>query len=112
LELKVGWNPEAILHTMCAFANLGSGYIFVGVAENQGQPLLPPAGLPASKLDAIQKEIFEITACARHEQIQEHARVDFERDGFPNGAVLRDSGLPVGQSGKTKGGKRTMQRMP
>ena len=49
LEFKQGWNPEAILHTMCAFANdfhnLGGGYILIGVAENQGQPILPPAGL-------------------------------------------------------------------
>jgi ATP-dependent DNA helicase RecG len=38
LEFKQGWNPEAVLHTMCAFANdfhnLGGGYIFIGVAEN------------------------------------------------------------------------------
>ena len=64
LEFKQGWNPEAVLHTMCAFANdfhnLGGGYILIGVAKNQGQPVLPPAGLPASKLDAIQKEILEI----------------------------------------------------
>ena len=64
LEFKQGWNPEAVLHTMGAFANdfhnLGGGYIFIGVAENQGQPVLPPTGLPASKLDEIQKEILEI----------------------------------------------------
>jgi ATP-dependent DNA helicase RecG len=64
LEFKQGWNPEAVLHAMCAFANdfhnLGGGYILIGVAENQGQPILPPAGLLASKLDAIQKEILEI----------------------------------------------------
>lgn len=46
LEFKQGWNPEAVLHTMCAFANdfhnLGGGYILIGVAENQGQPVLPP----------------------------------------------------------------------
>ena len=64
LEFKQGWNPEAVLHTMCAFANdfhnLGGGYILIGVAENQGQPILPPTGLLASKMDAIQKEILEI----------------------------------------------------
>ena len=31
IEFKEGWNPEDILHTMCAFANdfhnLGGGYI-------------------------------------------------------------------------------------
>jgi ATP-dependent DNA helicase RecG len=38
VEFKQGLNPEAVLHTMCAFANdfhnLGGGYIFIGVAEN------------------------------------------------------------------------------
>lgn len=32
VEFKQGWNPEAVLHTICAFANdfhnLGGGYIF------------------------------------------------------------------------------------
>jgi len=46
LEFKRGWNPEPILHTLCAFANdfhnLGGGYIFVGVAERNGRPVLPP----------------------------------------------------------------------
>src|ERR1035438_4024623 len=64
LEFKHGWNPEAVLHTMCAFANdfhnLGGGYIFIGVAEEDGQPVLPPAGLPTNKLDCVQKEILEI----------------------------------------------------
>ena len=31
LEFKRGWNPEAVLHTLCAFANdfhnLGGGYV-------------------------------------------------------------------------------------
>ena len=51
LELKTGWNPEAVLHTMCAFANdfhnLGGGYIIIGVEEDNGRPILPPTGLPA-----------------------------------------------------------------
>ena len=37
LEFKEGWNPEAVLHTMCAFANdvnnWGGGYIVIGVGE-------------------------------------------------------------------------------
>ena len=52
LEFKQGWNPEAVLHTMCAFANdfhnLGGGYIVIGVAGDKGQPVLPPAGFPSS----------------------------------------------------------------
>ena len=45
LEFKAGWNPKAVLHTMCAFANdfhnLGGGYIIIGVAEDKGRPVLP-----------------------------------------------------------------------
>ena len=42
------------------FHNLGGGYIIIGVAENQGEPVFPPAGLAANTLDAIQKEILEL----------------------------------------------------
>lgn len=64
LEFKAGWNPEAVLHTMCAFANdfhnLGGSYIIIGVEEDNGRPVLPPAGIPAEQLDAIQKEVVEL----------------------------------------------------
>ena len=64
LEFKAGWNPKAVLHTMCAFANdfhnLGGGYIIIGVKEDNGRPVLPPAGLPVRQIDAVQKEIVEL----------------------------------------------------
>lgn len=64
LELKAGWNPEAVLHTICAFANdfnnFGGGYIIIGIEEENGQPLLPPKGLNASQLDSIQKDLVRI----------------------------------------------------
>ena|ERR1700749_1073961 len=64
LEFKEGWNPESILHTICAFANdfhnLGGGYIFVGIAERDGRPILPPSGLDPSQLDRIQKDILNL----------------------------------------------------
>lgn len=64
LEFKQGWNPEDVIHSMCAFANdlhnWGGGYIIVGVAENHGQPVLPPAGLQQSELDAIQGDIVQL----------------------------------------------------
>ncbi len=64
LEFKKGWNPEAVLHTMCAFANdfhnLGGGYILIGVEENNGVPFLPPAGIDPEKVDSIQKEILNL----------------------------------------------------
>ena len=40
LEFKRGWNPEAVLHTLCTFANdfynLGGGYVFLGIADDNG----------------------------------------------------------------------------
>ena len=64
LEYKKGWNPEAVLHSMCAFANdfhnLGGGYIIVGVEEKDGRPVLPPAGIDPGSLDGIQKELLNL----------------------------------------------------
>jgi ATP-dependent DNA helicase RecG len=64
LEFKEGWNPLAVLHTLCAFANdfhnWGGGYILIGVAEENGRPVLPPAGLELSDIDRIQKEILAL----------------------------------------------------
>lgn len=62
LEFKEGWNPEDVVHTMCAFANdlhnWGGGYIIVGIAEQDGRPILPPVGLQHNQLDAIQKRYW------------------------------------------------------
>lgn len=64
LEFKKGWNPEAVMHTLCAFANdfhnLGGGYVFIGIDEKHGRPILPPAGLNPKDIDRIQKEIVEL----------------------------------------------------
>ena len=64
LELKAGWNPLPVIHTLCAFANdfhnLGGGYIVIGVAEQNGRPVLPPVGLPPESLDRIQKELLNL----------------------------------------------------
>ena len=65
IEFKEGWNPEAVLHTMCAFANdinnWGGGYIITGIAEKDGMPIFPPKGLLANRVDKIQKEIIQLT---------------------------------------------------
>ena len=64
LEFKRGWNPRDVLHTICAFANdfhnLGGGYIVIGIQEQNGKPMLPPAGLDAGQIDAIHKEILNL----------------------------------------------------
>ena len=49
-------------HTICAFTNdfdnIGGGYIFVGVEEENGQTKCPVSGIPIESLDKIQKDIF------------------------------------------------------
>lgn len=64
LEFKRGWNPEEIVHSMCAFANdlnnWGGGYIIVGIAEINGQPVLPPEGINPNNLDQIQGEVLKL----------------------------------------------------
>ncbi len=61
LEFREGWNPERTLKTICAFANdfnnWGGGYIIVGVAEENGRPVLPPIGLNLNQIDPIQQEL-------------------------------------------------------
>jgi ATP-dependent DNA helicase RecG len=65
IECKEGWNPEPILKSICAFANdinnWGGGYIIVGVAEENGSPILPPKGLEPAQVDKIQKELLGLT---------------------------------------------------
>ena len=64
LEFKQNWNPESIMHTMCAFANdthnWGGGYVIVGITEENGRPLLPPSGLQHNQLDNIQSNVVDI----------------------------------------------------
>lgn len=64
LEFKKGWNPEKIVHSICAFANdinnWGGGYVIIGIDEDNGQPILPPKGLNQRDLDKIQKEALSL----------------------------------------------------
>lgn len=61
IEFKRDWNPNPIIHTICAFANdidnIGGGYVIVGVEEKDGSPVLPPRGIEQSRIDAILKEL-------------------------------------------------------
>lgn len=63
IEYKAGWNPDAIVRTLCAFANdfenLGGGYIVLGQdCDANGQPVIPPIGISANQLDKIQRELL------------------------------------------------------
>lgn len=63
IEFKEGWNPTAIYHSICAFANdidnIGGGYILVGVKEENGIAQRPIKGLPIESLDRIQREMLQ-----------------------------------------------------
>jgi ATP-dependent DNA helicase RecG len=63
IEYKAGWNPDAIMRTLCAFANdfenLGGGYVVIGQdCDDNGRPVFPPKGLASNALDKIQRELL------------------------------------------------------
>jgi ATP-dependent DNA helicase RecG len=62
IEFKEGWNPDATLKTISAFANdidnWGGGYIVIGAKEDNGKVVRPVTGLEESQIDAIQKDIL------------------------------------------------------
>ena len=64
IDFKKGWNPEDVVHSICAFANdihnWGGGYIVIGVEEDKGTPILPPVGIDIKDLDDIQKEVLNV----------------------------------------------------
>ena len=64
LEYKKGWNPGSIYRSICAFANdfddIGGGYIIVGIEEENGRPILPPAGLNEEEIDRIQNDMLQM----------------------------------------------------
>lgn len=63
LEFKEGWNPTAVMRTVCAFANdfnnYGGGYVILGISQRDGSAILPPRGIPKNQLDRIQKELLQ-----------------------------------------------------
>ena len=63
IEYKAGFNPEAVVHTICAFANdidnMGGGYIIIGVEEQNGEPVFPVCGVPKNSVDGILKKLRE-----------------------------------------------------
>lgn len=62
IDYKKDWNPEAVTHTICAFANdmdnQGGGYVVIGIEEEDGMPKLPLSGLDRNRTDSITKDII------------------------------------------------------
>ena len=63
IDYKRNWNPEDIIHSICAFANdidnLGGGYIVIGVEEKDGSPVFPVKGIEQHRIDNILKDIMK-----------------------------------------------------
>lgn len=63
VEYKGDWNPEPILHSICAFANdidnWGGGYILIGIEEEDGIPKFPIKGLEKNSIERINKELLQ-----------------------------------------------------
>ena len=65
VDFKASWDPQTtgpqVLRTICAFANdlqnLNGGYVVIGVAEQDGRAVFPPAGLTDQAVEAAQKWI-------------------------------------------------------
>lgn len=67
IEFKSDFNPNTIIHSICAFANdidnLGGGYIIVGVEEKDGSPVFPVKGIEQSRIDNILKDLVGYCHC-------------------------------------------------
>ena len=67
IEFKSDFNPNAVIHTICAFANdidnLGGGYIVLGVDEKDGSPVFPVKGIEQKRIDGILKELVGYCRC-------------------------------------------------
>ncbi len=64
VEYKAGWNPQGVLHTVCAFANdfhnLGGGFVVLGVDESDELPALPPRGIDPGRIETLQNELLRL----------------------------------------------------
>lgn len=62
MEFKEGWNPKTIMRSVCAFANdfenEGSGYIILGVKEENGKPIRPVLGFDPDQFESVQREMI------------------------------------------------------
>ncbi len=85
VEYKTGWNPNDIIHSICAFANdydnTNGGYIVIGVKESNGMPVFPLEGVPKEKLDSIQQEIFQYCNQIIPRYIPRIEVVDYKNEG-------------------------------
>ena len=67
IEFKANFNPNPIIHTICAFANdidnIGGGYIVIGVEEKDGSPVFPVKGVDQGCIDDTLKRLVGLCHC-------------------------------------------------
>lgn len=90
IEYKKGWNPPAIIKTLCAFANdfenLGGGYVVIGQdCDKDGVPVFPPVGLNDDQLDSIQQDLLR---CCKMMQPEYYPVLSIEKFEGKNLIVL------------------------
>ncbi len=63
LEYYSGFNPRAVVRTICAFANdienNGGGIIVIGVGDDDGMPQFPLRGVKPGESDKIKRKLSE-----------------------------------------------------
>lgn len=64
VEFKGAFNPNPVMHTICAFANdidnIGGGYLVIGVDEKDSSPVLPPRGVERFSIDATLQQLHNL----------------------------------------------------
>jgi ATP-dependent DNA helicase RecG len=67
---KKNWNPEPILHAICAFANdsdhWGGGYLIIGVEEARGMPRFSVTGVDSPSIRRSFRENEADRRCRCH----------------------------------------------
>ena len=86
IEYKLNLNPEALLHTIDAFANdidnWGGGYIVIGMNEVDGVIDIENSGLKKTEIDRINKEILNIANLIEPKYIPVVGNVTYKRKNF------------------------------
>ncbi len=106
VEYKKGWNPEPIMHTICAFANdidnNSGGYIVVGIGDGGGSREV--VGVDRGSIDSMNRNLVDLCNRIEPRYLAESDHVEFEgKDLFviwvPGGRV-RPYKCPVSLSDK------------
>ena len=82
MEFKEGWNPTAVMRSVCAFANdfenEGSGYIIIGITEKNGKVVRPVKGFDPNSFEKVQKEMIGFCNLIQPSYVPRHSLEDID----------------------------------